>query len=117
MALNDGRGGEALQYINDAIYDQGPRGAHLAEFLDTRGVIYLSIAGGTGRAIQDLEKAVETAPSPPKYFHLAQAYLAANDKAKARQNLEKAKSEGLKPSDLHFLEQSTYQKVLSELGK
>ena len=115
MALKDRKGSEALKYINEAIMLQGPRGVYLPDFLDTRGVVYLT-AGEPRRAIIDLEKAVEAAPSPSKYFHLVQAYLADNNKEKARQNLELAKTRGLALRDLHPLEQPSYQKVLSELG-
>jgi predicted Zn-dependent protease len=116
MVLKDGNGTEALKYINNAIELQGPNGAYLPDFLDTRGVIYLSIQGENQRAIVDLQKAVEVAPTPSRYFHLAQAFLAANDKGKARQNLQMAKTKGLGPDDLHPLEQPTYQKVLRDLG-
>ena len=39
-------------------------------------MIYLN-AGEKQRAIDDLEKALKARPQPPKYFHLAQAYLQA----------------------------------------
>ena len=113
MTLKDGKANEALALINQAIERKGPR---LPDFLDTRGVIYLT-AGDKQRAIQDLEDAVARDPSSPdKLFHLAQAYLEVHDKEKAKQNLEKAKSKGLVPSKLHPLEVSAYSKVVAELG-
>jgi tetratricopeptide (TPR) repeat protein len=115
MALKDGKGVAAIEYINKAIALQGPRGAHLSDFLDTRGVIYLT-AGENQNAIKDLLNAVTADPSPSKYFHLARAYLAANDRDKAKQTLRAAKVKGLAPNGLHPLEQPTYRKVLSELG-
>jgi tetratricopeptide (TPR) repeat protein len=115
VALSDRKGSEALKYINEAITLQGPSGVYLPDFLDTRAVVYL-IAGEPRRAIIDLEKAIQAAPSPSKYFHLGQAYLADHNKEKAKQNLELAKTKGLALRDLHPLEQPIYQKVLSELG-
>jgi cellulose synthase operon protein C len=113
MTLKDGKVDEALALINQAIAHKGPR---LPDFLDTRGIIYLT-AGDKQRAIQDLEDAVARDPAAPdKLFHLAQAYLEVHDKEKAKQNLEKAKSKGLVPGKLHPLEVSAYGKVVTALG-
>jgi tetratricopeptide (TPR) repeat protein len=112
MAFEDGKGRDALAYINRAIALKGPQ----PDFLDTRGVIYLNM-GESQRAINDLEDAVARAPSPSKFFHLAQACLKAGDKKKTTENW--AKTKGLKPSDpsdLHALEVKAYQKMLNELG-
>jgi len=111
MALKDSKGHDALPYINKAIELEGPKPA----FLDTRGVVYL-ITGDSQRAIDDLEKAVAAAPSPDKYFHLAQAYLGAKNTEKAKQSLEKANIKGWEQSGLHALEHGAYQKVVTELG-
>ena len=51
-----------------------------------------------------------------RLFHLAQAYLKVNDRERARKNLEAAKTRGGLPAGLHQLEQTAYQRVLSELG-
>ena len=56
----------------------------MPEYLDTRGVVYLGLRRQD--AIDDLEKAVAADPSPAKLFHLAQAYLGAKNKEKAKQN-------------------------------
>jgi len=118
MALKDGKkdgkGREALDHIKRAITLVGPH----PDFLDTRGVVYLTAdlaADNSQHAIDDLEKAVASDPAPSKLFHLAQAYLQANNKEKAKQYFDAAKAKGL-PSGLHALEQPAYQKVLSELG-
>ena len=111
MALKDGKGREALEYINRAINLKGP----LPDFLDTRGVVYLTV-GDSQLAIDDLKKAVADAPSPAKYFHLAQAYLGAKERVKAKQSLEAAKITDWEQSGLHALEKQAYQKVLIELG-
>jgi len=111
MAVKDGKGGEALSYIDRAIDLKGPK----PDFLDTRGVVYLT-AGDSQHAIDDLEKAIEVAPSPAKYFHLAQAYLGAKNKEKAKQSLAAAKIKRWEESGLEPLEKRAYQKVLAELG-
>ena len=116
LALRDHREKDALVDINNAIKLVGP----LPDFLDTRGVIYLRLKQ-TAEAIKDLQTAVEADPSPAKSFHLAQAYLQANNKEKARQCLGDATQKQLEqlgsgPGGLHPLEQAAYQKVLSELG-
>jgi predicted Zn-dependent protease len=89
-------------------------------YLDTRGVIYLGLKQ-TQDAITDLKSAAEADPSPAKLFHLAQAYLQANDKEKAKHYLNDARAKkleqlGASSGGLHPLEQPAYQKVLSELG-
>jgi cellulose synthase operon protein C len=101
---------EALELINNAIRVEGPA----PEYLDTRGMIYLT-AGEVTPALQDLEAATRAAPNGPKYFHLARAYLKANDKDKARKTLEDGKTRGL-PGGLHPLELAAYKQVASELG-
>jgi cellulose synthase operon protein C len=112
IALNGGgREGEALELINSAIR---ARGGTQPEYLDTRGMIYLA-AGEPQRAMSDFEAAFRFAPTPSKYFHLAQAYLQLNDKERARQMLVAGKTRGL-PGGLHRLELARYNKVASELG-
>ena len=83
VLLKRERGNDALDLINKAIRDKG----EIPEYLDTRGMIYLHV-GEKQCAISDLERALKAAPSPPKYFHLAQAYLQPNENEKARKALE-----------------------------
>jgi Tfp pilus assembly protein PilF len=111
MALKGRNWHDALDLINQAIKKKG----EIADYLDTRGVVYLS-AGEGQRAIDDLKAAVDLQPTASKYFHLAQAYLIVNDKANAKKNLEAAKTKGL-PIGLHPLEIARYKKVLEELGQ
>ena len=101
---------EALDLINNAIRTRGP----IPEYLDTRGVIYLSVGDGP-RAIADLEAAAQASPNGAKYFHLARAYLKANEREKARKSLEDGKTRGL-PVGLHPLEAAAYKQVATELG-
>ena len=110
IVLQGQRGSEALELINNAIRAKGA----IPEYLDTRGMIYLS-AGEGRRAIADLESALRAAPSPPKYFHLAQAYLQLNENEKARRILEAGKTRGL-PGGLHPLELAAYNEVSTKLG-
>jgi tetratricopeptide (TPR) repeat protein len=106
---DDGRGTEALDLINRAIKARAN-----PEYFDTRGMLLLA-AGQEQRAITDLVTALKAAPSPPKYFHLAQAYLKLKDKEKARRIFEAGKNRGL-PSGLHNLELPQYKKLTSDLG-
>jgi cellulose synthase operon protein C len=110
VLLKAGKGTEALDLINNAIRLKGP----VPEYLDTRGMVYLT-AGDGPLAIADLELALKYAPNGPKYFHLAQAYLQANEMDKARKSLEAGKTRGL-PRGLHPLEVAIYNQVANKLG-
>jgi cellulose synthase operon protein C len=110
LAFKDDQSKEALLDIDNAIKLVGPK----PDYLDTRGVIYLNLKK-TQDAIKDLQSAVEADPSPPKLFHLAQAYLQANNRERATYYWKDAVEKKL-PGGLHPLEQSAYQKVLGELG-
>ena len=110
VLLKAGKGTEALDLINNAIRLKGP----MPEYLDTRGMVYLT-AGNGPRAIADLEQALKYAPNGPKYFHLAQAYLQVNEMDKARKSLEAGKTRGL-PRGLHPLEVAVYNQVANKLG-
>jgi predicted Zn-dependent protease len=111
LALRNERGTAALDLINRAIARRGP----LPELLDTRGVVYM-VAGESRRAIEDLSEATMLDPAGPKFFHLAQAYLKASNKADAAQNMAKARARGLQPDQLHPLEVTAYNRILTELG-
>jgi Tfp pilus assembly protein PilF len=78
-------------------------------------MIYL-LDGKPKLGLEDLQRAVDIDPSSPtKLFHLAQAYLANDDKEKARQSLGAAKAKGFTSSGLHVLERQNYESVLKEL--
>jgi tetratricopeptide (TPR) repeat protein len=111
IALQEGKAhaSDAIKYVDAAIVRDGP----LADYLDTRGMIYL-IAGDNDRAIIDLRKAAAAAPTPDKLFHLAQAYLKVNPQ-EAKKALEAAKAKGLEPGNFHKLERKGYERVLKEL--
>jgi tetratricopeptide (TPR) repeat protein len=105
-----GKANEALELINNAIRAKPA----VAEYLDTRGMIYLRM-GDADRAIPDIERAFRVSPTAPKYFHLAQAYLQHNEKDRARRFLAVGKTRGL-PGGLHKLEAPEYRRVAGELG-
>ena len=67
-------------------------------------------------ALEDFQTAVAIDPSnPAKNFHLAQAYLALDDKERAKQSLKAAETKGLTPDKLHALELPNYRSVSSVL--
>ena len=114
MAL-DGDWKDALPHINRAIESKGRvPNPNLANFLDTRGVVWVSARDGQ-RAIADLEAAIKAQPTAPKFFHLAQAYLIQNDREKAKKTLETAMSQGL-PKGLHPREKPKFDELRAELG-
>ena len=79
------------------------------------GGVYLASGNHQG-AIKDFTEAVAQDPTWPKYFHLAQAYLEAGNRAAALQALTKAKEKGLTDEDLHSLEVPAYHQILPKLG-
>lgn len=111
VSLHEQKHGEALELINRALAITGPEGA----LLDTRGLIYYR-SGRFDQAIRDLEEAVAIEPSPYRYFHLAQARLAAQDRKGAVAARDRAQSLGLKQEGLHPLERGAYQKLRTDLS-
>jgi len=111
LALQKGRGAEALSLVNSAIELAGPR----FDLLDTRGVVYLALEQPRS-AVKDLEQAIAMAPIAPVYFHLCQAYLAADDRPAAVEAYQKAIAAGLDASSLHPLEREAYKKLGAELA-
>ncbi|AMV40858.1 tetratricopeptide repeat protein [Planctomyces sp. SH-PL62] len=106
LSLKGDKGAAPLEMINKAIALRGP----IPEFLDTRGVVYLT-NGESRRAIEDLENAVAIDPSAARYFHLARAYLEAGDVEAAKRSLGQARDRGLEATDLHPLEQAAFVQV------
>ena len=74
LALKDKDTTEAFQWIQKAIDRAGPK----ASLLGTRAVIFMKL-GKADQAVNDLQQAVEEAPTAINYFHLAQAYWLANN--------------------------------------
>jgi tetratricopeptide (TPR) repeat protein len=101
---------EALGLVNEAITYVGRE----PSLLDTRGVIYLAL-GQNDRALEDLQDAAAEKPTAPVIFHLARAYLALNNHARARTELDRAGAAGLQVASLHPLEHETYHKVVAAI--
>jgi Tfp pilus assembly protein PilF len=96
LAHRGAKGEEALALINQALLAYGPRG----DLLDTRALVFLSMQQ-CERARADLEAAIRDTPTATRYFHLGRVLRLANDPAGASSALLKAKSLGLKRSQLH----------------
>ncbi|MDA0832302.1 MAG: tetratricopeptide repeat protein [Planctomycetota bacterium] len=101
---------QALSLINQGIQITGP----LPELLDTRAEVYLA-RNELPKAIDDLTRLIESAPSPMYYYHLAEAYWKSNDLKNARKLFEQAKSSGFSSDRLGPLEKQRYQKFESAL--
>lgn len=99
---------EALERINGAIAAAGPT----VNLLDTLGVIYLKI-GRTEDAIQTLTTAIEQAPEPYIYFHLAQAQDKAKRVDEAKRSTRRAKELQLNEKDLHALEREEWRRLVA----
>jgi tetratricopeptide (TPR) repeat protein len=112
LAVFEGEGKEAIQLVERAIDVAGP----LPELLDTRAVAWLALGKGE-QAVADLKRALEDKPQlAASYFHLAQAYVRANNPGGARAALGKAKALGFRPDQLHPLEGKAYQQLMHGLG-
>ena len=84
--------------------------------LDTRAVIYLKMKR-TDQAVQDLEEAVATLPTPANCFHLAEAYQLGKPAPdpKAKKAFEDGLSVGLKVERLHSLEREDFNRLRQQL--
>lgn len=103
---------EALTLIERAIEKHGPR----PELLDTRAIVHLNL-GNTDKALRDLERVVNEAPTPTRLFHLGRVYEKSRNREQALAMLRQANEQGLTLHQLHPVEQAEYQRVTAELGK
>lgn len=110
LALKERKGDEALPLIEEAIKAQGPQ----SELLDTRGVVYL-VLGKPREALLDLENAIASNPTMIKYFHLAQAHMAANDLNAAADFFERAQNAGLNEKTVPALEKADFERLRRDL--
>lgn len=103
---------EALGLMNRAIKLGGP----LAELLDTRALVNLRL-NRSRDALRDLNEAMSNdLPTGTMYFHLALAQKMADRRKEALEALNKARKDyGLARSDLHPLEQDSYDRLNREL--
>lgn len=90
------QGDKALDAIGDAISQLGPR----SDFLDTRGLAYLS-SNKVDLALKDLHEAVAGGDgSASTYFHLALAEWKGKNTKEAQEALARASQLGLSETDL-----------------
>ena len=71
--------------------------------------------GRPDQAIADLEAANAEVFDPARYFRLAQAHQYAKNGKEASTLLKKATASGLKPEQLHPVEQAALRKLMDEL--
>jgi tetratricopeptide (TPR) repeat protein len=111
LAYTSGATAEAIDCARRAVELAGP----VPLILDTRAAVYLKV-GLADKALEDVQAALALAPSPAGYFHLARAQHLANNKAAAVEAYQKALSAGLRPGNLHPLEQPALEQLARELG-
>jgi tetratricopeptide (TPR) repeat protein len=112
VAVKDGRPEEGLELINAALETFGP----VPELLDSRAIV-LTKAGRPDQAVDDLRQAIALSPSADKQFHLAQAQLAGGHLPEAAAAWRTATRAGLRPEDLHPLEQPDWDKLSREISR
>jgi tetratricopeptide (TPR) repeat protein len=109
LAMRAGDAHKALDHIDRAIAGMGRRG----DLLDTRALVHLAMRE-PGKAIADLNEAIQDAATPTRLFHLARAYHENRDQSKAKETLQKAKDRGLDIAILHPVEHEDAKKLLNE---
>ncbi len=85
------------------------------EVLDTQALAYMAV-GRSDLAIKNLEDAIAVNPSPLKYVHLAEAYLAAERRNDADVALRNAQTAGLDLKKLNPLERESCKRLLDALA-
>jgi tetratricopeptide (TPR) repeat protein len=110
LALEGRQVNEASLLIDKALGLAGPS----APLLDTRAQVALA-AGDLDGARIDREAVVHEAPSPAAWFRLAIVYHALKDERKLKDAAAKARSGGLTPLDLHFLERTHWDPIFKAL--
>jgi tetratricopeptide (TPR) repeat protein len=112
LALKDKNGKEALSMIERAIELDGPQ----AELLDTRAVVYLTLADAD-KAVQDLEEAIAETPTAHRYFHLAQAHRIAQRRSAAGHAMRRAVELRLDEATIDPLELPAYRQMINDLNE
>lgn len=106
LALQPGRGAEALSLAERAVEIAGPQGV----LLDSRAMAYLGL-NRAREALADLENSLADAIRPTRYFHQAQAYRLLGEEQAAATALAEARSQGLRRDLLHPLERPIYDRL------
>jgi tetratricopeptide (TPR) repeat protein len=73
-------------------------------------MVHLSL-GNVPAALADLESALASGPNPVKYFHLARAHLANNNRDAAAEAFDQARNAGLNPKTVPYLEMQAYEQL------
>lgn len=108
-----GHADEALAAVADAITLRGEQ----VNLLDTRAVAYI-VKGKHGLAVKDLEEAIAEAPTPGRYFHLAQAhFFGTHNLVAARDAWQRARGLGLTDTSVDQLERGTYRQLKAQLDR
>lgn len=102
---------ECLKLVDRAVEIAGPSGA----ILDSRATVYMAM-NNPQKALEDIKDSVADQETPPRLFHLAQAYDLAGDKKSARKAFDRALARGLTKEMLQPLEFPTFKK-LSDLPR
>jgi tetratricopeptide (TPR) repeat protein len=95
---------DPLKLVEEAAQILGPN----SDILDTRAVVYMA-RGDYQQAIEDLTLSVTDNPTASKYFHLAQAYLAARENRAALDAWKKAEELDLGPDSINRMEHEKYE--------
>jgi tetratricopeptide (TPR) repeat protein len=102
---------QALAGVNEAAQIIGP----ISDVLDTRGLVYLR-RNEIPQAVEDFQAAVKVNATASKYFHLAEALLAANDPDGALAAWKQAQDRGLSIDKVPEVERSDFEKTLQKIN-
>lgn len=105
-AFSDDRRELALQHIDRAIANDGPR----RQYLDTRAMVLLQL-GRSEEARRELEHLTAMVHSPVYCLHLAVAQHRLDNQDLAKQALRQGREQGFDPAELHPLEQPWFDEV------
>ncbi len=101
---------EALAMVNESMNNVGP----ISDILDTRGLVYHA-KGDFAKAVDDLTACVKVGPTASKYFHLADALLAAGDKKRAVDAWQQAEILDIGPPKVSKLEWDRLKEVSQQI--
>ncbi|MEZ6121332.1 MAG: hypothetical protein R3C28_32920 [Pirellulaceae bacterium] len=112
MLAVSGRGQDALQVVEGAIDQLGPRG----DLLDTRAMAYIA-AGEHAKAVEDLQSIDNRGESTAStLFHLAYAQSQAADADSAKETLNRSIEMGLDSDSLPQEERQMLDSLVKQLG-
>jgi tetratricopeptide (TPR) repeat protein len=101
---------KALENANEAMEILGP----ISDILDTRALVYLH-RGEADKAVQDLQLAVMIGATASKYFHLAEAYLAAGNESKAQEAWKEALARNISVETTPVVEQPDLKELMQKM--